>query len=319
MTPVPGLEELIQLLLPHYAALPLSARHLAAADDMMYGMPEVTAELRARNRTGGIRFADVLPATFGGCNLAIVGGTKLGERDAHLDPLYAFNRRFAEIAANEQRPDGERGWSFCTGAGPGLAMKGPLACLWKARQGVSASKSLCIGVTSSLKGELPHQFIDAKAKVRPQPNTFIREAMIGCIGWDGVIAYPGYWGTYYEVSAAGFEEYCAGRDVLSSIARRDDFKLDVKLRSAYPGPIILIDREVPGSHDPSKPTPRYWDPLRTLYENAGAIGVQKSAGVAMHIVLDTDPHGPEKVAGFIRDHLVERRGMAMTDSLENGG
>ena len=315
--------QLLRQLGNHYSDLPIEVRGLALLDDAQYSDSTLTAEMVRRKRIGGRSFADVYRTLQGGMNVSIFGGTKLGSGPmrAQNDPLFKFNQRLGEIFASLPRPDGAIGWNIVTGGGPGLAMKGPLFCLGQATSKVSGSISRRVAVTSSLEGETPHEYIDEETKVRPQPETFLRERMIMYLGWDGFLVYPGYWGTIYELFAVGFDIYCQGRDVVSSIARFQSHGSDLTRRSPYPGPLILIDRQLPQrkrKHD--ERVPQYWDPVDTLHAHASDVGVAKAdAPVEFHVILDTDPQGPEKVASLILDHAARRRSMPIRDTIRVNG
>jgi hypothetical protein len=242
---------------------------------------------------GSRSFLNVWQETREDVVVGVAGGTYLEQATPKEQRYYYhLNRRLGEIFVRQAVPNGNCGWSFVTGQGPGKAMAGPHFCLLNARNelaDVSDCISKCIGVPSGLGDETPHKFADPKYTVRKQIDTLIREMMLVALARNGLIVYPGYKGTLFELAFSMFINYCAGRSEAGLL----------------PFPVIVVDM-------PSNIEKRldfghgsYFGFIERYTRDAERIGVAKSGtGNGVQLVDVTWDNAAEIIAGHVSQGLI---------------
>lgn len=267
-----------------FGHIPPSLRWMITADGIFHPDDADTEGSRS--------FLNVWTETQDDVVVGVAGGTYL----EHATPkekrfYYHLNRRLADIFVQQPTPNGKIGWSFVTGQGPGKAMAGPHFCLKNAREAIDEAIeciSKCIGVPSGLGDETAHKFADPMYTVRKQVDTLIREMMLVALSRNGLLVYPGYKGTLFELALALFLNYCAGRSEAG----------------LPPFPVVIVDLPNNIEQNLEFGHGSYFGFVPRYTRDAERIGVAKSGtGNGVQIVDVTWDNAPEIIWGHIQQGL----------------
>lgn len=276
-------------LLKQYSDLPPYIQHWA-------GMEELAQQLWP---SPGNSLAELWRLLSPDVVVSVAGGAKLEKAIGRGGPYYRLNARLGELFAKMPRLDGQLGWSFGTGNGPGTAMSGPHFCLAQARALVEKCVSKCIGVPSALSDESPHPNADAEYSMRAQRDVILRELYLLLLGRHGLIVYPGFIGSDFERALGELMNYCMGRGT------------DI---GQLPFPVILVDQKGRRHGRRSSTLPKlfggsFYGPRKMFKQNAERFGLTKAdaPSTLCHVYVDW-PNAAEIIVEHISDFLVHHHG-----------